>query len=322
MSNTDHHIVVTEPYESWAVDRLREAGTVTILPACDEATLLHAVSTADALLIRTYSQISAQVIAHAPQLRVIGRAGVGVENIDLVAAAERGIVVVSTPDASTDAVADLTLGLLIALTRGIVTADAATRAGKFHQARKSNAEQEMHQLTVGILGMGRIGRAVGQRCRNGFGMRVIYHDVVDPGWLPFAAEQVTLDGLIQTSDVLTLHVPLTAQTRGLVNQAAMRRMKKSAYLINTCRGAVVDNLALAECLHCGNLAGAALDVTEPEPLPMDHPLMSAPGTILTPHVGAKTAAAHRRMNEVIEDVIRVLQGRQPINPCGNVPERA
>lgn len=290
-------------------------GTVTELAASTESDLCAAVQTADALLIRTYSEVTSKVISCARKLKVIGRAGVGLENVDLVAATEKGIVVVNTPEASTDAVADLTLGLILPLVRRIHDGDNATRAGQFHQARKAARERELHELTLGILGLGRIGKAVARRGRNGFGMNVIYNDLVDPGWMDFAAERVVFDELVRRSDVLSLHVPLTPATRGKIDVQVLSQMKRDAILINTCRGAVVDNVALANALMAGQLAGAGLDVTDPEPLPISHPLFATPNTIITPHIGAKTAMAYQRMHEVVEDVIRVLQGSKPINPC-------
>lgn len=277
--------------------------------------MAKAVVSADALLVRTFSQVTETIIEAATRLKVIGRAGVGLENIDLEACARKGIVVVSTPDASTDAVADLTIGLLISLIRRINEGDRAVRSGQFHAARKGGAERELHELTLGILGMGRIGKAVARRCRNGFGMKIIYYDLVNPGWLDFDAQFVPPGELYAQSDVLTLHVPLTELTRGMINRSVLGQMKKGALLINTCRGAVVDNAALAASLISGQLSGAGLDVTDPEPLPSNHPLLGAPHTLITPHIGAKTQLANQRMHNVVEDVIRVLRGQKPINPC-------
>lgn len=314
MGNAGCHIVIAEPYADWAVARLREVGRVTVLTTSDEPALYAAVADADALLVRTYTPVTNALIAAAPRLRVIGRGGVGVENIDLEAAAGRGIVVVSTPGAGTEAVADLTLGLLISLVRGIKSGDAAVRTGRFFEARSVAAEHELRELTVGIIGMGRVGRGVGRRCRNGFGMKVIYNDIVSPGWIDFTAKPVSKDELYQQADVVSLHVPLNSETRGMIDKNTLARFKMGGFLINTSRGAVVDHLALAECLKSGHLAGAALDVTDPEPLPLNHPLLTSPNLLITPHIGAKTASAYRRMNEVVEDVIRVLQGQKPISP--------
>lgn len=313
--NLPYEILVSEPYETWAVDRLREVGSVIELADYKEKTIANAIVSADALLVRTYSQITAGIIEAATRLKVIGRAGVGLENIDLQACARRGILVVSTPAASTDAVADLTIGLLISLVRRINEGDRAVRSGQFHAARKRAAERELHEMTLGILGMGRIGRAVARRCRSGFGMKILFNDVINPGWLDFDAQFVPLGELYSRSDILSLHVPLSELTRGMINKNVLGQMKTGAFLINTCRGAVVDNAALAASLINGQLSGAGLDVTDPEPLPSDHPLLAAPHTLITPHIGAKTLLANQRMHEVVGDVIRVLQGQKPINPC-------
>jgi len=308
-------IVVAEPFDPAAVDKLRAVGEVVVLDACDEAHLREAVGECDALMVRTRSTVTRAVIESARRLRVIGRGGVGLENIDVDAARERGIAVVYTPQASTEAVADLTVGMMIALLRNIHGCDAMLRRGLFGEAREGSRSREISELTLGIVGMGRIGRAVARRCRHGFGMTVLYNDIVIPGWLDFVATPVNKDELCAQADVVTLHVPLTESTRNLIDAGALSRFKKDGVLINTSRGAVVDSLALADALVSGTLGGAALDVFDPEPLPADHPLLRAPSTLFTPHIGSRTVAGLARMNDVVEDVIRVLQGRPPTYPA-------
>lgn len=308
-------IVVAEPFDLAAVEKLRAVGKVIVLKACDEAHLKKAVADCDALLVRTRAAVTRAVIESAARLRVIGRGGVGLENIDVDAARERGIAVVYTPHASTDAVADLAVGMMIALLRNIHGCDAMVRKGHFWEARGGSCSPEMSELTLGIVGMGRIGRAVARRCRNGFGTTVLYNDIVSPGWLDFVATPVTKDQLYAQADVVTLHVPLTESTRNLIDAAALRGFKKGAVLINTSRGGVVNSLALAEALAAGTLAGAALDVFDPEPLPPDHPLLRAPNTVFTPHIGSRSVAGLARMNDVVEDVVRILQGRTPLYPA-------
>ncbi|MEK6798918.1 MAG: NAD(P)-dependent oxidoreductase [Planctomycetota bacterium] len=317
MSEAGVHIVFAERFDAGAVEKARAVGRVSVLDSCDEGTLLRAVVDCDALVVRTRAEVTRAVIAAAPRLRVIGRGGVGLENIDLAAAAERNVQVVYTPAASTDAVADLAVGLMIGLVRGIPFGDAAVRAGRFYEAREQFVWPELSELTLGIVGLGRIGRAVAQRCRQGFGMRILYNDIVSPGWTDFTATAVEKDELYRESDVVTLHVPLTDLTRSLIDAAALRRFKRGAYLINTARGAVVDHFALAEALHQGALGGAALDVVDPEPLPDGHPLFLAPSVIFTPHVGARSPGAVSRMNAVVEDVLRALSGKDPLYaaPC-------
>jgi D-3-phosphoglycerate dehydrogenase len=315
MPETRFRIVLAEPFDGTAVEKLRAVGDVLALEACDESTLRRAVLDCDALLIRTATRVSRAVIENATRLRVIGRGGVGLENIDLAAARERGIVVVYTPDAATDAVADLAIGLMIALLRKLTACDAMVRSGQFQEAREQSGSRELSELTLGVVGMGRIGRAVARRCRSGFGMTVMYNDIVSPGWLDFTATPVTKGDLYADSDVVSLHVPLTDATRRLIDAVALTQFKKGALLINTSRGGVVDSLALAQALADGRLAGAALDVVEPEPLPAEHPLMQAPNTLLTPHIGARSFAGLARMNSVVEDVIRVLRGQPPLYPA-------
>ena len=308
-------IVIAEPFDATAVERLRAAGEVVVLDACDEAHLKEAVADCDALLVRTRAAVTRAVIESAKRLRVIGRGGVGLENIDLDAARERGIAVVHTPHASTDAVADLTVGMMIALLRNVRGCDAMVRKGQFWKAREGSISREICELTLGIVGMGRIGQAVARRCRNGFGMTVIYNDIISPGWLDFVATPVTKDQLYAQADVVTLHVLLTEITQNLIDAVALKKFKKGAFLINTSRGGVVDSLALANALAVGIPAGAALDVFDPEPLPSDHPLMQAPSTLFTPHIGARSVAALARMNDVVDDVVRVLQDRLPLYPA-------
>jgi len=314
MTPSHFRIVVAEPFERSAIDKLRALGEVIELGACDEAALLSAVADCDALVVRTAAEVTRKVIEAGMRLKVIGRGGVGLDNIDLDAARERGVSVVYTPAASTEAVADLTIGFLIALVRDFRSVDAEVRAGRFAEARRQAMARDVSDLTLGIVGLGRIGKAVARRARA-LGMRVLYCDIVAPGWVDFVAERTDLDGLLAESDVVTLHVPLTDATRGMIDAASLRRFKPGSFLINTSRGAVVDHMALAEALATGRLRGAALDVTEPEPLPLDHPLLHTVHTLLTPHLGAKTGLGQARMNAVVDDVIGVLQGRPPRFPA-------
>jgi len=290
---------------------MRSIGAVTILEACDEPSLKHAVATCDALLVRSRAEVTRGVLESATRLRVIGRAGVGLENIDLEAARERGVTVVHTPYAATEAVADLTVGLILDLLRKVTASDTMIRRRRFEEAREQACSREMSELTLGIVGLGRIGRAVARRCYHGFGMRVLYNDLVAPGWLDFVATAVTKDELYAQADVLSLHVPLTDQTRRLMDATALSKVRRGAFLINTSRGGVVDSTALAQALHTGALGGAALDVFEPEPPGVDDPLLLAPHTLFTPHIGARTYRGMERMNAVVEDVLRVLRGQPP-----------
>ncbi|MGB2987943.1 MAG: hydroxyacid dehydrogenase [Phycisphaerae bacterium] len=315
MTGSRLHIVFAERFDEAAIERMRSVSRVTILDACDEATLIDAVRDCDALLVRTYAQVTRAVLEQAGRLRVIGRGGVGLENIDIEAARQRGIAVVYTPAAGTEAVADLTVGLMISLLRKVATGDAMVRGGRFAEARREWCSRDVGELTLGIVGLGRIGQAVARRCRHGFGMSILYNDIVQPGPLDFVATSVSKDQLYREADVISLHVPLTKLTHHLIDEAALSKFKAGAILINTARGAVVDSDALARALCAGNLTGAALDVFDPEPLPADHPLMTAPNTLFTPHIAARTERSLAGMNAVVEDVIAVLEGRPPQYPA-------
>lgn len=315
MASRPYHIVVAEPYSESALAALREVGQVRILDSCDEPSLLTAVADADALLVRTYARVTARVFEAAPGLRVVGRGGVGLDNVDLSAARARGVIVVYTPAAATHSVAELTIALMIALERNLLAGDEAVRTDHLAEARSRPHGREFQGRTVGIVGLGRIGRAVARACGPGLGMRVLYNDLVDVGRVEFPAESASKPVLFRESDVVSLHVPLTKRTRHLINADVLATFKPAATLINTARGAVVDLIALADALRSGRLAGTALDVFDPEPLPRDHPILSAPNVLFSPHVGARTHEGLARMNEVVHDVIAVLQGRSPKYPA-------
>ena len=246
---------------------------------------------------------------------MIGRAGVGLENVDVAAAAAGGIQVVYTPAASTDAVAEHTVGLMLALERRLVAGDASVRAGRLAEARRAPPSRELHQCTLGIVGMGRIGRAVGRIAVSGLGMELCYNDIVDVSPLPFPATPVDKSELYRRSDVVSLHVPLTDETHGLIDDDALRHFKPSATLINTARGAVISADAVARALGESRLAGVAVDVYDPEPPDPDHPLLSAPNVLFSAHTAARTTLAQARMNEVVDDVLAVLAGRRPQFPA-------
>ncbi len=312
VTDTPLRILFAEPYDAAAVARMVEVGDVTILESCAAASLVGAVTDCDALLVRTGARVTREVIEAGGRLRVIGRGGVGIDNIDVEAAKEHGVQVVYTPAASTDAVADLAVGLMLAVVRQIVAADGLVRSGRFAEGRKSLIGPELGALTIGIVGLGRIGKAVAKRCQLGFGARVVYNDIVDPGRIDFEATERTKERLFGEADIVSLHVPLTGSTRGLIGPDTLATFKRGSILINTARGAVVDSSALAEALDTGTLAGAGLDVAQPEPLPAGHPLLGARNVVLTPHVGARSPTALARMNEVVEDVARVLAGEAPL----------
>ncbi len=269
---------------------------------------------ADAIITRLF-KVTEAVLAAAPKLRVIGRHGIGLDSVDLPAATKRGIPVVFTPSAQTmlNAVAEHTVHLMLALARHTVAADRLVREGTFDH-RGSLQGFELCGRTLGVVGLGAIGKRVGDICQAGFRMRVIAYDPYTP---PTAAPTtVTMLGslreLLEQSDVVVLHLPSTPETLHLINTETLRFMKPSAMLINTARGSVVDSVALAEALRQGHLWGAAMDVFEKEPLPLDHPLMSAPRTLFSPHIASSTGTSLERMAELVaRQVIQVLQGERP-----------
>ncbi len=298
------------------MSRLEAAGVVVVLDDCEEAALRAAVADADALVVRTYSKVTSRVIEDARKagrLKVIGRAGVGVDNIDVKAAAAAGIPVVHTPAACTHAVADLVVGLIIAAQRRIVHFDHRIRQGEFASLRaEGKLMPELQHQTLGVIGMGRIGRAVSRRLHDGFGMRVIYHDIREIGYLPFVATSMpTHEAVYAEADVVTLHVPLTRLTRGMIDAKALAAFKSGSVLINTSRGPVVEAASLAAALRDGRLGGAAIDVFDPEPPPPDHPLLSAPNCVLTPHIASRSKEGLAAMNDVVDDIVAVLAGKAP-----------
>lgn len=306
-------IVVAEPYSSEAVSCLEEVGTVTLLDDAGPESLMSAVATADALLVRTKAHVTAKIINSAPNLKVIGRASPTMDHIDLRAAKRRDIHVVYSPRAAVDSSAEFTLALMLAMHRRLCFYDTQLRKGNFDTVRQP-AGHELGRKTVGLLGIDPVADRLGGIISTAFGSRLIYHDPFGQRPTGFEGEAVGLDALLQNADILSIHLRLAPETRGLINAGRLREMKPSAILINTSRGAVVDNKALAEALEKEALAGAALDVFESEPLPGNHPLRDAPNCILTPHISGATLDATAGRFNVAEDVVRVLKGEAPKYP--------
>jgi D-3-phosphoglycerate dehydrogenase / 2-oxoglutarate reductase len=295
-----------------AVARLREVGEVRMLDACDEASLVRAVADCDALVVRSYARVCEAVVNAGSRLRVVGRAGVGIEHIDLAAAKSKGVRVVYTPAASTRAVAEHVFGLILAVERHLKSGDDMVRSNRFAEARRGFISRELRDCTLGVIGMGRIGQSVARIAHDGFGMTIVYNDIRDVGPLPFAGQSLSKEAVYAAADVVTLHVPLTDQTRGMIDAAALTKMKTSAILVNTARGAVVEADALADALRQGGIAGAGIDVFSPEPPPRGHPLLDCPNILLSPHVASRTARSLDAMEDVVDDVIAVLEGREPV----------
>jgi D-3-phosphoglycerate dehydrogenase / 2-oxoglutarate reductase len=301
-------VLVAEPLGQAGLDRLAQEHEVDVRLNLARDELLGALPDYDALIVRSQVQVDGTAIAAGTRLKVVGRAGVGVDNIDVDAATRAGIAVVNAPTANTLAAAEHTLALLLALARRVATADASVRRGEWR--RGDFMGSELGGKTLGIVGLGRVGLAVADRARA-FAMNLLGSDplVSAEAAATYGVRLVDVDALLAESDVVTLHVPLGAGTRGLLDAARVGRMKPGALLVNVARGGVVDENALADALISGRLGGAAIDVFEHEPL-ADSPLLKAPNTVLTPHLGASTAEAQARASlEVVQGVVDVLAGR-------------
>ncbi len=301
-------VLVAESVAQEGLERLRAHHEVDERIGLSRDELCSILPDYDALIVRSQVQVDADLIAAGTRLVVIGRAGVGVDNVDLDAATRAGITVVNAPTGNTIAAAEHTLALLYGLARKIVPAEASLRRGEWKRAQFTGLE--LRGRTLGIIGLGKIGQAIAVRARA-MEMRVLG---VDPYITPEQAENhgvelVELDALLEQSDVVTVHVPLSRNTKGLIGREAIDRMKDDAILLNVARGGVIDETAVAEALRDGRLGGAGIDVFENEP-PTDSPLLDAPNTLLTPHLGASTVEAQVLVSEeVAMQVIDILDGR-------------
>jgi glyoxylate reductase len=291
---------VTRRIPGPALDRLIDAHDVEVWPHRLPPTpgeLREHVANSEGLLSLLTDTVDAALLEAAPDLRAISNYAVGTDNVDLEAATERGIPVGNTPDVLTDATADLAFALLLALARRLPEGERDVREGQWVTFEPDrNLGAEVTGATLGIIGFGRIGKAVARRA-EGFGLEILH------------TGDVELEELLDRSDFVTLHCPLTPETRHLIDEAAFDRMKPSALLVNTARGPIVDAAALERALHERAIAGAALDVTDPEPLPADHPLLEAPNLLVVPHVGSATVRTRHKMTEIaVDNLLAALAG--------------
>ena len=309
------------------LDTLRSAGELRFATSLDPGILHREIAAADALVIRTAGTIDAALMDAAPRLRVIGRHGVGYDQVDVPAATARGIQVVYTPGANTEAVAEHALAFMIGLSKQFPLHMTSLTSGRYDD-RTKYVGRDLTGRRIGIIGFGRIGKRVGELARVGFGMEVLYCDIIAPppeAEAKAGARRVGLDELLLASEYVTLHVPLDDSTRRMIDRAALAKMRPDAILINTCRGPVVDEAAVAEALDSRLLFGYGADVYDIEPPPADHPLISRVGrnVMLTPHSAAQTVESLRNMADgVAEDVAGVLAGRPPLNPVNDPTEVA
>ena len=301
-------ILVAEPIAPEGLTKLRAAHDVDELVGRSPGEYLAVIGEYDALVVRSQVQVDAALLEAGTRLQVIGRAGVGVDNVDLDAATRAGITIVNAPTGNTIAAAEHTLALLLALARRIAPADASVRRGEWKRAQFQGVE--LRGRTLGIVGLGKIGMAIADRARA-FEMTILGVDpyVTSEQAAIHGVELVDLDRLLARSDAVTVHVPLTRATRGLIGAAAIAKLKRGAFVLNVARGGIVDEAAVAEALRSGHLGGAGIDVFDAEP-PAGSPLLDAPNTVLTPHLGASTAEAQVAVaEEVADQVLDVLAGR-------------
>jgi D-3-phosphoglycerate dehydrogenase len=300
-------ILLTDGLEEKGQAILRESAQVDDRAGISADELLQVVSEYNALIVRGRTKVTPAVFAAATNLRVVGRAGIGVDNIDLTAAKEHKVIVVNSPLATTITVAELTMGFMLALAREIPRADASMKAGKW--LKKEFEGVELNGKTLGVIGYGRIGAAVGDRAKV-FGMQVLGYDPLIPARViqERGAEPVTLDELYARSDVITLHVPMTNETRGMLNTAAFAKMKDGVRIVCAARGGVIDEDALLASLESGKVAAAGLDVYATEP-PGASPLVGHPRVVCTPHIGAQTVEAQARAGvDISSEVLAALRG--------------
>jgi D-3-phosphoglycerate dehydrogenase len=315
-----HRIVVSDPLSEAGLARLRADPSVELdyRPGLDEAKLCEAVRGADALVVRSGSQVTARVIAAADRLKVIGRAGIGVDNVDVPAASKRGVVVMNTPTGNAVTTAEHTLALIFSLARWIAQADGALKQGRWE--KKKFEGRELAGKTLAVIGLGTIGRLVAERAKA-LRMRVVTYDPVLTAERAAALglELTDLDAIWREADVITVHTPLTPQTRHLVGDAVVDKLKKGVLLVNCARGGIFDEAAVLRGLESGRIGGAAFDVFDPEPPPADSALVKHPRVVCTPHLGASTREAQERVAvEIVEQVLSFLASGEVRNAV-NVP---
>ena len=309
-------VLVTEGSDPRPLAWLRQQVNVVEIPYDDPAFDRH-LATADGLVVRTYTKVNESMLDKAPRLKVVGRGGVGLESIDLAACRRRGVQVVYTPDANTLAVGDFVFGYILQILRPwCFFKDRAPDPKEFKRVRNTVRGRQLNELTIGILGMGRVGRRVGHIAATGFGMRVLYNDLIDVSeHVHFPATSVDKPTLYRQADILSIHVTMLPGNENLVGASQIAMMKPDAILINTSRGEVLDAQALADAIRAKRLAGAAVDVYWPEPPPSDFPLLKLDNVLLTPHLAARTCTALENMSWVVRDVVEVLNGCPPKYPA-------
>ncbi len=312
-------VLVTDGLAAVCVDYLRKDGLqVEVVPTLAEADLCVRIRGVQGLIVRSATKVTRPVLEAGTDLVVVGRAGAGVDNIDVDAATERGVIVMNTPGGNTIAVAEHTIALLLAQARNLPQAHGALKGGRWEKTRFAGVE--VYNKTLGIVGLGRIGSEVARRAL-GLSMKVIAYDpyLTRDAALRLGVESVELDELFQRSDFISIHTPLTADTRGLIGEVQLALMKPGVRLINCARGGVVDEMALVQAIQAGRVAGAALDVFETEPLSAGHPLLALDDVVVTPHLAASTAEAQSTVALAIAEQMAAVLVRGVVLNAVNMP---
>jgi D-3-phosphoglycerate dehydrogenase len=307
-------VLVNEKVSPDALNILKEAAEVVYIPSGDHEEIKKALKDITGIMLDTTIKFTPELMDSAPNLKVISRTGTGVDNVDVPAATERGILVLNTPDANTITVAEHTVAFIGALTKYLVFLDSETRQGKFKIARRYYLPVDLDGKTLGIIGYGRIGKQVSKKCMAAFNMKVIIYDpyisddVIAPGVVRYNDEEK----VYKEADVLSLHVPMTDETRDHVGEKRLSLMKPSAFLVNTARGHIVDEMYVCKMIDEGRLAGAGFDVLADEPPLEDDPFLKNPKTIVSPHSAALTKECTVRVAcEAAQGIVDYLEGRMP-----------
>ena len=313
-------VLVADAIAADGLAPLRDDGRFDLInkPGLSGDALASAMADVDAVLVRSATKITRESLAKAERLKVIGRAGVGVDTIDVDAATEKGIAVLTAPSGNTISACELTFALLLALVRRVPAADRSMHEGAWD--RKSFGGAELYGKTLGLVGAGRIGGEVAKRARA-FGMRVLVYDpyLTDDRARALDAQLTTLEDVLARADVISLHVPLTEGTQGLIGRERLARRKRGALVVNAARGGVIDEAALVDALRSKHIGGAALDVFEQEPLPKDHPLRTLDNVVLTPHLGASTEEAQQNVALEIAEAVRAALADGDFSRAVNAP---
>ncbi|MEM3641064.1 MAG: hydroxyacid dehydrogenase [Candidatus Bathyarchaeia archaeon] len=310
---SDFTVLLVEEIDEAGLKILMDNVKVVFASGYSEEVLLKETENVDAIIIRVMGKITRKIVENAKKLKVIGRHGAGLDNVDLKAITEHKIPLVYTPDANAESVADHTIGLMIAVAKKIPQAHYAVKFEKNWSVRYKYIGAEVYKKTLGLIGLGTIGRSVAKRAK-GFDMRILYNSRTRKPDMEkeLGVEYADLETLLKNSDFVSIHVPLTEKTYKMIGDREIGKMKDGSFLINTSRGGIVDEAALYRALVSGKLAGAALDVYEKEPPDFENPLFKLENVVLSPHMAAHTKEALRRMAvTVAEDVIAVLNGKRP-----------